>query len=68
MKSEAYIVEQIIKIEGIHDPTDDMDYLDAEEQTSLAVLYEILDREFTPEEQAALNKARENEEDEEDFE
>lgn len=63
MKSEAYIVEQIIAIEGQPHP-DNAGYFDdmgVEEQVELMVLHDILDRALTKEERKQIDiKRREN--------
>ena len=57
MKTEDYIVEQIISIETYHDGSDDDEY-DGEEQTALNTYHEILDRSLTDEENKRLEEAR----------
>lgn len=66
MKNEAYIVQQIIAIEAPHFGDDEEDCYDAEDQTSLSILYAILDRELTLEEEEILAKERNEQEFDED--
>lgn len=56
MKTEEYVVEQIIAIEAQFYPNDDE--IGMEEQIELRVLYDILDRDFTEEEEERLRLER----------